>query len=254
MQKSNDEVHWKRTTNLMLAHLFIWFFFGYIIHMFVNQLNTDHRSDPRIPARLLHGRARLADRVRGHAVRVRVAAGQNRPPARRRRRRLRGGQIMATQTGRTADFIRNLGRLYGLYTGGLPRLHRPARDHRAGRCAEQDPRLLVRVLHAGGLRRHRRGDAHGAGVRILRRRTRRAGLLQRHGDRRRLDVGGLLRRHGRLRCSCSATTASPGCSAGPAASCWCRSWSDRTCASSAPIPCPTSWRSDTAATSRASSP
>ena len=39
MQKSNDEIHWKRTTNLMLAHLFIWFFFGYIIHMFVNVLN-----------------------------------------------------------------------------------------------------------------------------------------------------------------------------------------------------------------------
>ena len=40
-----------------------------------------------------------------------------------------------------------------------------------------------------------------------------------------------------------ATTASPGCSAGPAASCWCRSWSDRTCASSVPTPCPTSWPS-----------
>jgi putative solute:sodium symporter small subunit len=39
MQKTNDEIHWKRTTNLMLAHLFIWFFFGYIIHMFVNVLN-----------------------------------------------------------------------------------------------------------------------------------------------------------------------------------------------------------------------
>ena len=38
-QKSNDEVHWTRTTNLMLVHLFIWFFFGYIIHMFVNFLN-----------------------------------------------------------------------------------------------------------------------------------------------------------------------------------------------------------------------
>jgi putative solute:sodium symporter small subunit len=37
--KSNDEVHWTRTTNLMLVHLFIWFFFGYIIHMFVNVLN-----------------------------------------------------------------------------------------------------------------------------------------------------------------------------------------------------------------------
>jgi hypothetical protein len=36
-----------------------------------------------------------------------------------------------------------------------------------------------------------------AGVGILRRRPAGAGLLQRHGDRRRLDVGGLLRRHGR---------------------------------------------------------
>ena len=40
--------------------------------------------------------------------------------------------------------------------------------------------------------------AHGAGLRILRRRPARAGLLQRHGDRRGLDVGGLLRRHGGL--------------------------------------------------------
>ena len=39
MQRSNDEVHWTRTTNLMLVHLFIWFFFGYIVHMFVNFLN-----------------------------------------------------------------------------------------------------------------------------------------------------------------------------------------------------------------------
>ena len=40
-------------------------------------------------------------------------------------------------------------------------------------------------------------DADGAGLRILRRRPPRAGVLQRHGDRRRLDVGGILRRHGR---------------------------------------------------------
>ena len=40
MQKSNDEVHWMRTRNLMLSHLAVWFFFGFIIHMFVNQLNT----------------------------------------------------------------------------------------------------------------------------------------------------------------------------------------------------------------------
>jgi putative solute:sodium symporter small subunit len=40
MQSSNDEAHWKRTTRLMLTHLAIWFFFGYIVHMFVKPLNT----------------------------------------------------------------------------------------------------------------------------------------------------------------------------------------------------------------------
>ena len=39
MQSSSDQVHWKRTTNLMLVHLAIWFFFGYVIHMFVKPLN-----------------------------------------------------------------------------------------------------------------------------------------------------------------------------------------------------------------------
>lgn len=40
MQKSSDEIHWSRTRNLMLAHLGVWFFFGYIIHMFVKPLNA----------------------------------------------------------------------------------------------------------------------------------------------------------------------------------------------------------------------
>ncbi len=40
MQKSSDEVHWMRTRNLMLAHLGVWFIFGYVIHMFVIPLNT----------------------------------------------------------------------------------------------------------------------------------------------------------------------------------------------------------------------
>ncbi len=39
MSKESDDAHWKKTTNLMLIHLGVWFFFGYIIHMFVNQLN-----------------------------------------------------------------------------------------------------------------------------------------------------------------------------------------------------------------------
>jgi len=37
--QANTDEHWKRTTRLRLAHLGVWLFFGYIIHMFVNQLN-----------------------------------------------------------------------------------------------------------------------------------------------------------------------------------------------------------------------
>ena len=39
MQQSNDEAHWKRTTNLMLVDLGIWLFFGYVVHMLVKPLN-----------------------------------------------------------------------------------------------------------------------------------------------------------------------------------------------------------------------
>ena len=37
---ANDQAHWNKTTRLMFIHLGVWFFFGYIIHMFVNKLNT----------------------------------------------------------------------------------------------------------------------------------------------------------------------------------------------------------------------
>ena len=39
MPDTSDRAHWKRTTNLMLIHLGIWVFFGYVIHMFVVPLN-----------------------------------------------------------------------------------------------------------------------------------------------------------------------------------------------------------------------
>jgi putative solute:sodium symporter small subunit len=38
-EQEREEAHWRKTTNLMLTHLGIWFFFGYIVHMFVNVLN-----------------------------------------------------------------------------------------------------------------------------------------------------------------------------------------------------------------------
>ena len=36
---ANQEAHWTKTTRLMLMHLGVWFFFGYVIHMFVVPLN-----------------------------------------------------------------------------------------------------------------------------------------------------------------------------------------------------------------------
>jgi putative solute:sodium symporter small subunit len=39
MSETNEEAHWRKTTRLMLTHLGLWFFFGYIVHMFVVPLN-----------------------------------------------------------------------------------------------------------------------------------------------------------------------------------------------------------------------
>jgi putative solute:sodium symporter small subunit len=36
---AREEAHWQKTTRLMLTHLAVWFFFGYVIHMFVVPLN-----------------------------------------------------------------------------------------------------------------------------------------------------------------------------------------------------------------------
>jgi putative solute:sodium symporter small subunit len=38
--QNNTEAHWQKTTALMFKMLGVWVFFGYIIHMFVNQLNV----------------------------------------------------------------------------------------------------------------------------------------------------------------------------------------------------------------------
>ncbi|MEW5963087.1 MAG: DUF4212 domain-containing protein [Pseudomonadota bacterium] len=36
----NAERHWRRTSALMWTMMILWAFFSFIIHMFVNQLNT----------------------------------------------------------------------------------------------------------------------------------------------------------------------------------------------------------------------
>jgi putative solute:sodium symporter small subunit len=37
--KEREEAHWRKTSRLMWTHLGVWFFFGYVIHMFVVPLN-----------------------------------------------------------------------------------------------------------------------------------------------------------------------------------------------------------------------
>jgi len=37
--KEREEAHWAKTSRLMFTHLGVWFFFGFIIHMFVVPLN-----------------------------------------------------------------------------------------------------------------------------------------------------------------------------------------------------------------------
>jgi putative solute:sodium symporter small subunit len=37
--KEKEEAHWRKTSRLMWIHLGIWFFFGFVIHMFVEPLN-----------------------------------------------------------------------------------------------------------------------------------------------------------------------------------------------------------------------
>jgi putative solute:sodium symporter small subunit len=38
--KEREEAHWAKTSRLMFTHLGVWFFFGFIIHMFVKPLNN----------------------------------------------------------------------------------------------------------------------------------------------------------------------------------------------------------------------
>ena len=37
--QANQEAHWNKTSRLMWINLAIWFFFGYVVHMFVVPLN-----------------------------------------------------------------------------------------------------------------------------------------------------------------------------------------------------------------------
>ena len=156
---------------------------------------------------------------------------------------------MSQATMRNTSIQVQLKKYYSFYTGGFIALRHRARDRRAdGHVAAVD-RLLVPVRHHRPVRRHRHHEPHRGRRRVLRRRTARAGVLQRHGDRRRLDERGLVHRHGRHAVSGRLSTASPSSWAGPAATAWWRCSSRPTCASSASSRFPTSSARATAATS-----
>ncbi len=38
-EEARGIAHWNKTRNLMFAHLGVWIFFSFIVHMFVNVLN-----------------------------------------------------------------------------------------------------------------------------------------------------------------------------------------------------------------------
>jgi putative solute:sodium symporter small subunit len=40
MSQNNAEIHWSKTSKLMLVMMALWLFFGFVIHMFVDQLNS----------------------------------------------------------------------------------------------------------------------------------------------------------------------------------------------------------------------
>ena len=39
-QVSNQEAHWRKTRNLMIVHMVIWFIFSYLVHWFATELNA----------------------------------------------------------------------------------------------------------------------------------------------------------------------------------------------------------------------
>ena len=193
--KQREEAHWAKTSRLMFTHLAVWFFFGFVIHMFVVPLNkftipsSTSRSASTWPRR---ARSLCSWSCCSSSRSSRTGSTANSALPRKIEGDGHGYQIcrqlrLSQQPGAG---LRHLHRR-------LSRLRHLARGARADGRSEQDPRLPVRVFHACRLRHHRRSVANGAGLRVLRGRPQRAGALQWHGDRRRLDVGGVLCRHGR---------------------------------------------------------
>ena len=106
--------------------------------------------------------------------------------------------MAATNTfGANRAFFNQLRKYYTWYTGGFLVFPDRARDRRAARPVAPVHRLCVPVRDDRAVRGHRHHEPHVGRRRVLRGRPTRTGVLQRHGDRRRLDERGVVYRHGR---------------------------------------------------------
>ena len=96
--KANEEAHWQKTTRLMFTHLGVWFFFGYVVHMFVVPLNKI--IIPVLGFPLGFYMAAQGSLIVFVVMLFMFAKQQDKidRESRLRRRRLREDQIMATQT------------------------------------------------------------------------------------------------------------------------------------------------------------
>ena len=137
------------------------------------------------------------DHLRGPHRHLRLVHEQARQGVRRRRGRRLNEPVHRGQPGHPEAFFGQLKKYYGFYTGGFLVFLIALADRRADGHVAQVDRLLVPLRHHRPVRRHRHHEPHRRRGRVLRRGTARAGVLQRHGDRRRLDERGVLHRHGR---------------------------------------------------------
>ena len=137
MATSDRVSYWNKTKSLMFVMLGLWVFFGYVIHMFVAAAQQHRHS--RLPARLLHGRAGFAHRLRRHAVLVRTQAEQRSTKSMASMKSERGGTSMANTTAthsrRRRFHLQSRPHLRHLHRR-LHRLHHPDGDPQRDRRAK----------------------------------------------------------------------------------------------------------------------
>ena len=183
--------YWRKNLVITAILLFVWFVVTFVEAWYARELNSITFFG--WPLALLVLGAGLARDLRDHHRRLRLPDGQARQGIQRATRGTWNEHRFVLALGvqpPAQEVLRPLHRR-------LHRLHHRARDRRAARHVAAVDRLLVPVRHHRPVRRHRHHEPHRGSRRVLRRGTPRAGVLQRHGDRRRLDERGLLHRHGR---------------------------------------------------------